>query len=149
MKFTPLWDARFLDLATEIAGWSKDPSTGCGALIVDQQRRLVSSGYNGPPAGIEDDERTRDRLTKLRLTLHAEHNAILFAQRDLKGCTIYVYPMPPCAHCAAQIIQAGITRVVASAPSDDQLERWGEDFRLAREILTEAGVDIEDAGYPC
>lgn len=143
-----LWDARFLDLAAEIATWSKDPSTGCGAVLVDPQRRIISTGYNGLPRGIDDEpERLQDRDTKLRLTLHAEHNAILFAQRDLTGCTLYVWPMPPCAHCAAQIAQVGIARVVSTAPDDERTERWAEDWTLARAVLSERGVDIADAGY--
>ena len=136
-----LWDMRFMDLAGEISTWSKDPTTSVGCVIVDQQRRIVSTGYNGFPAGIEDDEaKMRDRETKLRMTIHAEHNAILFAQRSLKGCTLYV-TMPPCAHCAAQIVQVGITRVVSASPEPNQLERWGRDFELAEAMFEQAGIE--------
>lgn len=144
-----LWDARFIDLAAEVANWSKDPSTPVGCVIIDPQRRIVSTGYNGFPKGIDDDGRLLDRTIKYRLTLHAEHNAILFAQRDLSGCTLYVWPMPPCAHCAAQIIQVGIGRVVSLPPDKGQLFRWGDDWELAHNILLEAGVDVADANYPC
>lgn len=139
-----LWDARFMDLAAQIAGWSKDPSTGCGCVIVDPQRRIVSTGYNGFPAGIADDLKLlHDRDIKLRLTLHAERNAILFAQRDLRGCAIYVWPMPPCAQCAAAIIQAGITRVISCEPTADQRERWGKDWGLAEWAFGQAGVMVD------
>ena len=104
------WHKRFLTLAEHIAGWSKDPSTKVGAVIVDQQRRIVSTGYNGFPQGVVDNPQL-PRERKLMRTLHAEANAILFAKRDLSGCTIYV-THHPCAHCAAMIIQAGIKRVV-------------------------------------
>ncbi|MCF7994768.1 MAG: hypothetical protein K9L88_08000 [Chromatiaceae bacterium] len=141
-----LWDARFLDMAAEIASWSKDPSTSVGCVIVDPQRRIVSSGYNGFPGGVDDDPALmNDRDIKLRITLHAEHNAILFAQRDLSGCTLYVYPMPPCAHCAAQIAQVGITRVVSGLPDDDQIERWGRDWALAEWVFEQRGVAVDYA----
>ena len=46
------WDRRFLKIAREGATWSKDPSTQVGAVIVDQDQRVVSLGYNGPPRGV-------------------------------------------------------------------------------------------------
>jgi dCMP deaminase len=137
------WDKRFLDLARHIAGWSKDPSTQCGAVIT-AGKRIVSLGFNGFPQGVRDtNERLEDRETKYRLVLHAEQNALSFANRELHGCTIYVYPMPPCSRCAAQIIQAGIKRIVTKRPGADKLERWHADFDLANEMYRETGVDLK------
>ena len=139
------WDARFLELARTLAGWSKDPGTGCGAVVV-RDRRILGTGYNGLPAGIEDRyERLMDRELKLKLTLHAEDNAILNAIVPVRGATIYVWPMPPCAHCAARIIQVGITRVVAAEPQPEQAERWRQSLMLSAEVLHEAGVLLETA----
>ncbi len=139
------WDARFLELARTLAGWSKDPGTGCGAVVV-RDRRILGTGYNGLPAGIEDRyERLMDRELKLKLTLHAEDNAILNAIVPVRGATIYVWPMPPCAHCAARIIQVGITRVVAAEPQTEQAERWHQSLMLSAEVLHEAGVSLETA----
>jgi deoxycytidylate deaminase len=42
------------------------------------------------------------------------------------------------------VIQAGITRCVA--PTSDN-PRWQEEFSLAREILNEAGVSVEEIPY--
>lgn len=136
------WDRRFLDIAAQIASWSKDPSTQCGAVIVDNQRRIVSTGYNGFPAGVADRaEWLENRDIKYRVVIHAEKNALLYAQRDLHDCTLYVYPIPPCAQCAAAIIQAGIRRIVSRAPNYDQLSRWQADFDLARMLYND--VDAE------
>ena|SRR3990167_7961470 len=136
------WDRRFINLAAYIAEWSKDPSTKCGAVIVDG-KRIVSLGFNGFPQGVHDfDVRLHDRETKYKMVLHAEVNALLFASRDLKGCTIYVSPMPPCSRCAAQIIQSGIKKVVTMEPSGEQSARWGDDFLIAEKMYEEAGVEI-------
>ena len=71
------WDRRWLDLARHYAGWSNDPSTQVGCVIARDKEQL-SQGYNGFPAGIADtDARLADRDTRLALTLHAEHNALL------------------------------------------------------------------------
>lgn len=136
------WDARFIRFAREVATWSKDPSTQVGAVIVDSARRVVSTGFNGLPRGVDDTpERLQNRDVKLRLTLHAEHNAVLFARRALEGCTLYS-TRPCCAQCAAVIIQSGLTRVVIDGVDVEVFRnRWREDCDLAEQILHEAGVD--------
>lgn len=131
------WEERFLGLASHISSWSKDGSTKVGAVVVRPDKTIASMGFNGLPRGVLDDERLNDRDTKLRMILHAEQNAILSAHERLADCTVYVWPMPPCSHCAAVLIQAGITRVVAPAPQ----RRWVESCLLGREMLREAGVE--------
>lgn len=140
-----MWDRRFINLAEHIAGWSKDPSTKVGAVIVDGKRRVISMGYNGFPRGLSDDGRLNYRDTKLALTLHAEANAILFAKCDLVGATIYTWPMMPCSHCASLIIQSGINRVV-SIPNSNP--RWQESFALSQIIFEEAAVSLNTLPIP-
>lgn len=137
------WDRRFLELARHVAGWSKDPSTQTGAVVVDDARRGVSLGYNGFPRGVDDSpERYQDRDTKLRMVVHCERNAILFAQRDLTGCTLYTWPFMSCAPCAGMVIQAGIKRVVAPRASDELAARWARDLEVAYWMFLEAGVVV-------
>ena len=141
------WDRYGMDLARVVAGRSKDPSTQCGAVLLDARRRVVSTGYNGFPRGIPDEAMLlQDRETKLALTLHAEENALLFAHRDLHGCTLYVWPMPPCAACARKLVQAGIVRVVALAPTPEQAQRWGSSMEWARWLYTMAGIEYLELG---
>jgi len=135
------WDTRFLGLAAHISAWSKDPSSQVGAVITDGNR-IVSLGYNGFAAGVEDrSERLDDRAVKLNLTIHAEENAMIFAKRDLTGCTVYV-THPPCPRCASKLIQEEFKRVVYIAPSEDFLSRWADDLRLSSEMYREAGVEV-------
>lgn len=133
------WDTRFLGLAAHISAWSKDPSSQVGAVITDG-RRIVSLGYNGFAAGVADTaERLTDRAQKLNLTIHAEENALIFAKRDLRGCTVYV-THPPCPRCAAKLIQDEVGRVVFIAPSEDFLSRWADDLVLSQAMYREAGI---------
>ena len=137
------WDDYLMSLAKVAASKSKDPSTKVGCVLVDRDNRVISVGYNGFPRYVEDNaERLKDRSFKLAGTLHAEENAILFARRDLTGAQAYVWPMPPCAHCTALLIQAGIYRIVSPEPSPQQLERWGESFKISKQFLKEAGVKL-------
>ncbi len=138
------WDFRFLALAEHISGWSKDPSTQVGAVITHtRSKRVVSMGFNGLPAGVEDtEERLDDRETKYEMVVHAEQNALMFAGDRAEGCTLYVHPLPPCARCAVMIIQAGIVRIVCDQP-DFEHERWGEQVKIADGMLREAGLEVD------
>lgn len=131
------WSVRFLDLAKQLALWSKDSSTGVGAVIT-KSNRIVSQGFNGYPQKVVDRDEPRE--IKLKKTIHAEENCLLFAKQDVEGCTIYVWPMPPCANCAAKIIQAGISRVIAPKPTPELESRWGADFAIAKQMYREAEV---------
>lgn len=133
------WDLRFLDLAAHIAGWSKDPSTKVGAVIADAAHRIISLGFNGYASGVEDTILSREQ--KLARTIHAEANALHFAAQDVHGCSIYV-THAPCSHCAAHIIQRGITRVVFDEPSVDFLSRWEDSYNEARAMFSEAGTIV-------
>ncbi len=137
------WDHRFLTLAEHIAGWSKDPSTKVGAVITHtRSKRVISMGFNGFPAGVEDtQERLDDRSTKYEMVVHAEQNALMFAGERAEGATIYVHPLPPCARCAVLIIQSGIVRVVCEQP-DFEHERWGEVAKIADTMFREAGLEV-------
>lgn len=133
------WDRWFLGMAYYVSTASKDPSTKVGSVIVDSQRRIVSTGYNGFPQGIEDtDERLNDRELKYKIIIHGELNALMFAERPVIGCTLYVTLMP-CSTCASMVIRSGIKRVVA--PYSDN-PRWIENFKITEELFKEAGVEL-------
>ena len=136
------WDIRFLELAKHISGWSKDPSTKVGCIVVGEDREIRSTGFNGFPRGISDDnDRLLDREKKYPLICHAEENAIMHAARigvSLKGSTAYV-TWPPCSRCARSLIQAGIKEVVYST-AEEIPERWLEDFNISTSMLKEANV---------
>ena len=138
------WDNRFLELAKHISGWSKDPSTKVGCVVVGEDREIRSTDFNGFPRGIDDDaSRLTDRDKKYALICHAEENAIMHAARigiSLKGSTAYV-TWPPCSRCARSLIQAGIEEIVY--PETKAIpERWLEDFNTSNGMLLEAGIRV-------
>jgi dCMP deaminase len=135
------WDHHGLAEAELVSRMSKDPSTKVGAYIADNKNRPISKGFNGPPRGITDAKwQNADRDIKLAATIHAEANAILFAERDrLEGATLYI-THPPCGQCAALIAQTGIKRVVYHHADDAFVGRWGT---IGAEILRDAGVEVE------
>ena len=110
------WDIRYLQLAENIASWSKDPSTQIGAIAVGTKGQVLAQGYNGFPRGVEDRvEYYEDRETKYKYVVHAEMNVIYNATYNgvsLDGATLYVTGLPVCSDCAKGVIQVGIKRVV-------------------------------------
>lgn len=111
------WDDYFMGVALLAAQRSKDPSTQVGACIVDKDKKILSTGYNGFPYGCSDDDFPWNRdeslgETKYQFVVHAELNAILNAsEKNLHGSVVYV-GLFPCNECAKAIIQSGITEVV-------------------------------------
>ena len=111
------WDEYFMGVALLAAQRSKDPNTQVGACIVDDSKRILSTGYNGFPQGCSDDDFPLNRdekqgETKYQFVVHAELNAILNASgKNLFGSTVYV-ALFPCNECAKAIIQSGIKEVV-------------------------------------
>lgn len=106
------WDQYFMNIADEVAKKSKDPSSQNGCVIVDSRHRPVSFGYNGTIQGADETKLTlSERPMKYYFAIHSEMNAVLFAQRDLTGCTLY-NRMATCENCLKYCLQAGIKRFV-------------------------------------
>lgn len=149
MEQADKWDLRFIRLAEHISQWSKDPSTPCGAVIFAPDRTVVSLGFNGLARGIKDsDSRLNDREEKYAGTIHAEVNAILFANRTLEGCTMAVWPFLPCHRCSPLIVQKQLARVIAPKLTSDmnaeRLERWRDSIRRTKENFMEAEISYDE-----
>jgi dCMP deaminase len=134
----------FMNLATDLAKRSHCVKAQVGAVLA-KDTRIISIGYNGPPAGTHNcDEEwpengcPRDARGSCSLALHAEENAILYAVKNganLDGATLYT-TLSPCLPCARLIFSAGIKHVYfmnsyaeyKGLPSDegvDFLNRFG------------------------
>ena len=135
------WDKRWLEIAGVVSTWSKDPSTKIGAIAV-KDKRLVSTGYNGFPRGIQDyDDRWNNREEKYKYVVHAEMNCIYNANyhnQSLKGSTMYIVGLPVCHECAKGIIQAGVVRVVAEFK--DAPLKWARSTEITEKMFKEAGI---------
>ena len=136
------WEDYFMGLAHLSALRSKDPNTQVGACIIDNEKKVVSIGYNGMPRGCNDEEFPWEREggfldTKYAYVVHAELNAILNSPRSVKDCTLYV-SLFPCNECAKAIIQSGIKKIVYE--SDKYAGTEGN--VASRKMLEEAGIEL-------
>ena len=135
----PSFDDIYMDLASNLAERSHCVKIKVGAVLT-KDTRIVSLGYNGPPAGTHNcDEEfpdtgcPRDSKGGCSLALHAEQNAIIYASKNnvpLENCSIYV-TLAPCLSCARIIYASGIRKVI-------YLNSYAE----YKGIGTEEGVDF-------
>lgn len=97
----PEWNLHFMAMTYFIANRSFDTSTKCGC-IATRDNLILSSGFNGPPAGSLDASVPIDvRPDKYYYMEHSERNAIFNAAKigiNLEGCIFYVTG-PPCLDC--------------------------------------------------
>ena len=108
-----------MQLASNLALRSHCVRAQVGAVLT-KDTRIVSLGYNGPPAGTHNCDIEwpqagcpKDSKGSCSLALHAEQNAILYAAKNnvtMEGSTLYV-TLSPCIACARVIYTTGIKKV--------------------------------------
>lgn len=120
----PTWDSYFTVIARAVGARADCRRRQVGAVIVDADHRIVSTGYNGAPAGepgcfaghcprglMSTQEAAPMSAYDNCISIHAEANALLYARQSLVGATIYI-TCQPCRDCAKLIAGAGIKRTV-------------------------------------
>jgi len=149
MKKHQKWDIRFLRIAREVSMWSKDPSSKIGAVIVNQNRQIISTGYNGFPRDIPDkQEYLNNREIKYKYVIHAEANAIynaLYNNMNVLNSTIYVFGLPVCSECLKMLCQCGIKRVVYCSTKNDA--KWSASFETSKVIADFANIEIQSYDF--
>lgn len=104
------WKTYFISVALLISSRSPSSKLKVGSVIVNNNR-IISSGYNGYPAGTPHISIHRDNHEIN--TIHAEQNAISDAASRgvaVKDSSIYITHFP-CINCIKYIIASGIKEV--------------------------------------
>ena len=135
----PSFDTIYIQLASQLAERSHCVKMKVGAVLT-KDTRIISLGYNGPPAGTNNcDEEwpetgcPRDSKGGCSLALHAEQNAILYAAKnnvDMVGSTIYV-TLSPCLACAKVLFSLGIKKVI-----------YRDSYAAYKKIPNDEGLDF-------
>lgn len=136
---SPTFDEIYMGLAKNLAKKSHCVKIKVGAVLT-KDTRIVSLGYNGPPAGTHNCDQEwpetgcpRDSKGSCSLALHAEQNAILYASKNgvpMDGATLYV-TLSPCLACARIIFTMGIKKVL-----------YLESYAKYKGIQSDEGVDF-------
>ena len=147
------WALRFMDMAMNVSTWSKDTSAKVGVVVVGDENRVLTLGYNGLPRGVDERPPERhERPEKYKWYEHGERNAIYNAAAEgirLKGSTMYA-PNAACCDCARAVVQSGISRFIyfSDGPFFDRPD-WVESLQTALTIFREGGVELVCfSGYP-
>ena len=140
------WIKYFRNIAEVISIKSKDRSTKIGAVIVDNDNAILSTGYNSFPRGIKDNvEERHERPEKYLWTEHGERNAIYNAARKgirIEGARMFLNCRVSCPDCARAIINAGIREVWFDRDQGAKGAQWTDEMRSKVSVMfEEAGVD--------
>lgn len=121
----PSWDEYFMEIAQATARRANCSRRAVGAVLV-KENRILSTGYNGAPAGRPgclDGACPRGALSyeqqpefaayddptspSFCTAVHAEANAVIYAGRDAVGATAYITARP-CPGCLKLLMAAGV-----------------------------------------
>ena len=146
------WHAYFMEQAQFVASKSKDESLKVGTVLVTANNTIASTGYNGFPRGVDEDEcpERNERPEKYQWTEHAERNAVYNAALNgVKTQYSTAYSTShPCVECARALIQAGVVALYIPTKHNDPFYKmgrwadWEESLLKALEILKAAGVKV-------
>lgn len=116
----PTFDEIYMELAWNLSRKSHCVKIKVGAVLA-RDTRIISLGYNGPPAGTHNCDELwpetgcpRDSKGGCSLAIHAEQNAIIYAAKNkatIEGSVLYV-TLSPCLACARIIYTSGIKKVL-------------------------------------
>lgn len=134
----PNWDEYGWILANAVASRADCSRRKVGAVILSDDHRVVGTGYNGAQPGgpsclagqcpraasSVSPGSSYDTGPGACIAVHAEANAILFAdRRDLEGATMYTTD-EPCEGCRKLIKNTWISRVVWQDRTDQLHHEW-------------------------
>jgi len=137
----PSWDEYFMMIAMTTAFRSKDPRTQVGAIIVNSEKHIVGTGYNGFAPGYPDTPESWERSKKHSRVIHAERNAILHSHGSISGTCLYT-TLSPCLECAKSIVASKVSKVLYLTDREvnaDSLVFLGE-CGVTTERLTPTGI---------
>jgi dCMP deaminase len=147
MDGRPDWDEYFLQIAHQVRKRSTCLRRQVGAILV-KEKRILATGYNGAPKGLEHCVDTKDCIREsedvpsgerfeLCRAVHAEQNTVAqaaFYGVKVEGSTLYTTTFP-CVTCAKILINAGVVEIVYHSGYPDE---------LSQQMLEESGIVVRE-----
>lgn len=107
------WHHYFMNIADVVKTRSLDTKTKVGAVLVSlKDKRIISTGYNSVCSGMNDvsiDWSDRERVHQI--VIHAETNAILYAQSKYEDAILYT-TLSPCKDCIKLLSATKIRKII-------------------------------------
>jgi dCMP deaminase len=143
----PTWDEYFINIVHQLKKRSTCSRRRFGAIVVNNKKEIVSTGYNGVVRGAEHCEEIGCIKDEMGVesgmghgicpAVHAEQNALIQAGKEAEGATLYLNGFP-CKICARLIVNSGIKRLIMSGDYSDE---------EGLKIITQAKIDIIHMNY--
>jgi dCMP deaminase len=116
----PKFQNMYMEIAETVSKMSYAKRLQVGAIVV-KDNRIISIGYNGSPAGWDNNCEDENNKTKPEV-IHAEANAIMkLARSNESGMdSVMFLTHAPCIDCAKLIYGSGITQVFYKNEYRDQ-----------------------------
>ncbi|MDY6856997.1 MAG: cytidine/deoxycytidylate deaminase family protein [Thermodesulfobacteriota bacterium] len=140
----PSWEEYFMDITFLVAKRSTCRRRQVGAIVV-KDKRVLSTGYNGAPAGLahcldigclrEKNDIPSGERHELCRGLHAEQNAIIQAAYHgicINNSVLFCTNLP-CIICLKMVINAGIKKIIYKEGYADN---------LSVDMSMESGIDL-------
>lgn len=143
-------------VAITVAQRSKCINRQVGAVIVDKHNRPIAVGYNGPPANFKaagsckefcerGGSENRSASYSNCVSVHAEANALLFAdRREYEGGTIYV-TSPCCFECAKLVSNSGLARVYMQVSTIDAHASWDHIINFFQDSMLQVVISERES----
>ncbi len=148
----PLWDDYLFGLAFLASRRSLDPHTRQGCIFTDNKHRILATGYNNPPGGLDDTTLPYNRpLTddpnepsKYDWMIHAEENALINTTTNLNyvpgGVTAYITGQP-CHHCSMLMVENNIVNMKIAKRTGTLKENEKSRANFTR-LMTEKRIEV-------
>jgi dCMP deaminase len=165
-----LRDEVYTQMMCAQARLSKDQNTQMGAVLVSADGRVISTGYNGAPAGFDDETvpYTREKqllaydlldadtgelishhefeANKYPFMVHAEINALHYARGKVPpGSKLYVIGFP-CERCSLDISLSGVAEVFVTKDDYDPKSTLNNSRDTAYYMFAQAGIVVTLCG---
>jgi dCMP deaminase len=141
----PSKDETFLHMAMVLSQQSTCVRRMVGCILVNREKRIVGSGYNGNAAGLPHCISVpcagADKLSGEGLAIceaiHAEQNALMQCN-DVRDIWVCYVTTSPCMHCVKMLLNTNCKYIV--------YYKEYTDFEQVREIWVRSGRNIRQIG---
>lgn len=127
------WNKYFINIAYSISLKSKDKKKVGAVLVSQNDNRIISTGYNGLPAGINDNIDWDNRELVHSMIIHAEMNCILYSNNKFENSILYC-TLSPCKDCIKIIAAAKINKVI-------YLTEY-RDFNIVKNLANKFNIEL-------
>lgn len=130
----PSWDEYWMSFAEVAASRSPDLRK-VGGVLVSEENKIISTGYNGLPSGVDEDTIDwEDREQVYPRIIHCETNLLLHAGSRFQNSRMYI-TMSPCKDCIKLVASSGVKRVVFK-------EKY-KDFQESEKLADYFGIEFD------